>query len=780
MGKYKKSSALFFLLFSLFLSSCEKNENYTFVYHTFSDELIKSDIVEKESVDLFQLPTPVKEGYTFDGWYLDKNFLVPYYSSNITTDVVELFAKYTVNEYKLTFNITSTSIQEVKYNYGDIVELITPKLEGYVFNGWYLDNTFETEFNYYYMPAKDLNIYASWEQAPVKETYLVFYTGDSTYYEPMLVKEDNSSITLPEYSRYGYTFNGWYFDLEYKNSYSFNNIDFDKNIVPLYAKTTINEYNLNIYSNDEMISTQKVKYNNDISLPEINNEGYVFGGWYLDSDFQTKFNYTKMPAQDLNVYAKWIDEVSNVVSITFNIEGAFSYTGSLTQYISSVNPDFETVVLTANIGYKFSHYEYNGNKYYSNIIQLNDVNENIDIVVYADYATYELPIINIDTNNAEITSKEDYVNMTFSMTNTDNELNNVTGGIRLRGNSTRKLPKKPYRIKFDKKQSLFGLEKAKSWVLLAEYMDPSGLHNYTAFSLANKLDGFHFVPSPHKVNVYLNNEFVGLYTLCEQVQENEGRMDIEKDITEEMTELKDFNFFISMDKSVTEDATSVLNETYFYLEEYDKYFELKYPEKEDFVTEEQFEKFFNDLKEYTKNLLDIFTNKDVEKIKQEVNLDSLIDYLIIDQIMGEQDHAYKSFNMYYTNTSSNEYENEKLNFGPIWDYDWSLYTPWSGEPNSSYNVSNAVNYSNVFFKTMANTPEFYNLIKERYTNNASKVLGDYIAELYQLEASIQDSIQLNHDRWYQDYDKNMSKDNIDFLNRYLINRKQLLDDLWAL
>ena len=45
---------------------------------------------------------------------------------------------------------------------------------------------------------------------------------------------------------------------------------------------------------------------------------------------------------------------------------------------------------------------------------------------------------------------------------------------------------------------------------------------------------------------------------------------------------------------------------------------------------------------------------------------------------------------------------------------------------------------------------------------------------------MKESINLNHQRWYQNYDPNMSKDNIDFLNRYLLNRKQLLDDLWSI
>ena len=125
----------------------------------------------------------------------------------------------------------------------------------------------------------------------------------------------------------------------------------------------------------------------------------------------------------------------------------------------------------------------------------------ITLTAQWDYFSEELPIINIDTKDVSIDSKEKYTDMTFTLENCDGELSEITGGIRLRGNTTMHYPKKPYRIKFDEKQSLFGLEKAKSWVLLAEYLDPSALHNYTAFSLASELSGLSFTPTPHKVNV---------------------------------------------------------------------------------------------------------------------------------------------------------------------------------------------------------------------------------------------------------------------------------------
>ncbi|MBR1925443.1 MAG: CotH kinase family protein [Clostridia bacterium] len=477
-------------------------------------------------------------------------------------------------------------------------------------------------------------------------------------------------------------------------------------------------------------------------------------------------------------------EVEKDITLTLNSNISkglnFEVDGELYDTLENQNiKNLETVNIIPKLGYKFLYYEIDGNQITNNIINLKDIKESSSIICYADYATDELPIININVDG-EINSKdkEDYTQMTFNLLNSTDELSNISGGIRLRGNSTSGYDKKPYRIKFDKKQSLFGLPKAKSWVLLAEYLDPSNLHNYAALNLGNELDNLSFTPHPQKVNLYLNDEYVGLYTLCEQVQENSGRMNIEmNEITEDMADLKDFNFFISMDASVTGDPTSILDKTYFYLEEYDKYIELKYPEKEDFCSEEQFQSFFGQLKIYVKDIFDTFYDKNVESIKSKTNINSLIDFLIVDQIMGESDHVYKSFNMFYTTTSKNISENYKLNFGPIWDYDWCLYTPWTGCPNESYVVSNEISYSNIFFQAIQNCEELFTLYKQRYQNVGSDAISTVITKINEIQNEIITSLELNQDKWYNEIDEDLTTKNLDFLNNWLTNRKTLLDSL---
>ncbi|MDE7387761.1 MAG: CotH kinase family protein, partial [Muribaculaceae bacterium] len=105
---------------------------------------------------------------------------------------------------------------------------------------------------------------------------------------------------------------------------------------------------------------------------------------------------------------------------------------------------------------------------------------------------------------------------------TDMELN-----IRGRGNSTWGLAKKPMRLKFDKKTSICGFKKAKSYALLADYLDPTHARNAVALWLAQRLGmsyANHFMP----VNVVLNGCWKGMYLLTEKIGTNSGSVDIDE------------------------------------------------------------------------------------------------------------------------------------------------------------------------------------------------------------------------------------------------------------
>ena len=144
----------------------------------------------------------------------------------------------------------------------------------------------------------------------------------------------------------------------------------------------------------------------------------------------------------------------------------------------------------------------------------------------------KMPVLSIDTGGSQIASKTEYTSCRVSLS-TENEqynLEGVSAGVRIRGNSTSTCPKKPYRIKFEKKQNLLGMNEGaecKSWVLLADYLDDSKLRNASAFAFASVMLE-EYSSDWRYVSVEVNGAYQGVYLLCEQNQINKNRIDIEE------------------------------------------------------------------------------------------------------------------------------------------------------------------------------------------------------------------------------------------------------------
>lgn len=99
--------------------------------------------------------------------------------------------------------------------------------------------------------------------------------------------------------------------------------------------------------------------------------------------------------------------------------------------------------------------------------------------------------------------------------------------FRGRGNSTWNMEKTPYRFKMEKKVSVCGLPKAKSFALIANYIDCTLMRNAIAFRIAQML-GLPFTNHSIPVHVYFNGIFKGAYMLTEKVGIGSGSVDIDE------------------------------------------------------------------------------------------------------------------------------------------------------------------------------------------------------------------------------------------------------------
>lgn len=340
-----------------------------------------------------------------------------------------------------------------------------------------------------------------------------------------------------------------------------------------------------------------------------------------------------------------------------------------------------------------------------------------------------IPRVDIDTSGVKIKSKEEYVDCTVSISGT--EIENYSAGIRGRGNSTCGLPKKPYRIKFDEKVSLFGEEKNKSWVLLALYGDYSAVKDKLAFTMADAIETNAFVPSYNYVELYLNGKYQGLYLLTDQVDENFGRTGVKEKFTAEDVEVP---FLVELDAYAPEEGIEGVH----WFKIGGNYFAIKYPEVDERYTEEQFEY----IKQYIIDVDNACTEGSLEKLSALVDIDSFIDYYIVQEAMGQAEINWKS--VYISKTKDG-----LMKMGPIWDFDWSAMGSSIGKHRdiNKDRLEGLYSDNNWFDRILKNSPEFKALTSERFEevkDTLFSVIDDYRNEY----ALLKPYYMRNHLRWH--------------------------------
>lgn len=112
--------------------------------------------------------------------------------------------------------------------------------------------------------------------------------------------------------------------------------------------------------------------------------------------------------------------------------------------------------------------------------------------------------------------------------------NGMTATMKVRGNQTANWSKKAFRIKFDSKTNLFGLnggKKFKKWVLFADAKDTTLIRSATGLYIAKAICKDQediWVSDFTPVSVYLNDKYWGYYYLAEQKEVKDGRVKLEE------------------------------------------------------------------------------------------------------------------------------------------------------------------------------------------------------------------------------------------------------------
>ena len=250
-----------------------------------------------------------KTGYTFDKWDKEPKTM----PANDTT----ITALWTPNEYTVTFDPTGGDVSPAskKVTYDSTYGILpTPNMTGYAFNGWFTEDgdgvTKETEVNI----TEDQILYAYWIAGAITVTFDP--TGGISDQQSKTTFFDETYGDLPEPTRTGYNFSGW-FTGEGEEITSVITVK-NPNHHTLYAHWAINQYTITFVENggDECGPITQ-DYNTNLVLPKPAKTGYTFLCWCSDPDATIKYAEDTMPAENIELYAKW---AINKYILTFNFD----------------------------------------------------------------------------------------------------------------------------------------------------------------------------------------------------------------------------------------------------------------------------------------------------------------------------------------------------------------------------------------------------------------------------------------------------------------------------
>ncbi len=138
----KKLLGIIFIgIFATLLCGCNEEVN-TFYIHFDSNGGVDVDVLEIDGTSDIVLPTdPTKEGYDFEGWYVDQDLEESFDINSIITEEITLYAKWVKNQYSITYvDYDGTVLQEYSFYYQEGLSSVIPPIDpvrtNHYFYGW--------------------------------------------------------------------------------------------------------------------------------------------------------------------------------------------------------------------------------------------------------------------------------------------------------------------------------------------------------------------------------------------------------------------------------------------------------------------------------------------------------------------------------------------------------------------------------------------------------------------------------------------------------------------
>ncbi len=320
-------------------------------------------------------------------------------------------------------------------------------------------------------------------------------------------------------------------------------------------------------------------------------------------------------------------------------------------------------------------------------------------------------------------------------------------GIAGRGNTSWDAEKKSFILKLGDEVDLFGMGAAKSWVLCANYYDGAYIRNQIGFELATA-GGIAYAGDSRFVELYINDEYMGLYQVMEKIQTGKERMDIGDKYLLEI----DYR-----DRAAKEAAFVMLSN--------DQPIVIHAPEAD--RDEAGVQRFFE---EFSRRM------EEGEVPAEKMDMVSFAKMFVMEDILQDMDFGYTSHYMYL------DLEKEILYDGPVWDMDNTMGRGIAKEAEPLFVIDYDLNYNNLsrWYARLYGQEEFCRIAEEEYREHFRPMLaqlaGGGVRERVQ---AIRASIDMDAKRFTgarSVFMENASlEEHVEYLEDYLTDKLAVMD-----
>jgi hypothetical protein len=297
---------------------------------------------------------------------------------------------------------------------------------------------------------------------------------------------------------------------------------------------------------------------------------------------------------------------------------------------------------------------------------------NLFSVAQIRYFSSPLPLVFIDTKGRPIPDEPKILadmgivwNGPGEMNHTSDSRSHYNGkiGIEIRGSSSQMFPKKSYGFETRNENGedidfpLLGLPAEEDWIFYGPYSDKSLIRNALTFSIAQPLG--HYASRFRFVELFLNNQYQGVYMLMEKIKRDKVRVDIAK-LNPDETEGEDLTggYIIKIDKSTGSGGGGWRSE-YRNSNGSTTYYQYEVPSDNAIVPEQK-----TYIQNYIKAFEDAVYHKKFEgtgSYRDYIDILSFVDFILISELT-------KNVDAYRLSTFLHKDKNGKLKAGPIWDF----------------------------------------------------------------------------------------------------------------